>query len=87
MPPVSRRIFCDASASTGKSAAALAAIDPQRVAPGGAMQRQGARLSGDERHSLVLFLAGRAPDSPTLDAAAGRCRNTEPFRLRELQPS
>jgi polyvinyl alcohol dehydrogenase (cytochrome) len=57
------------------------------LAPGGAMQRQGARLSGEERRSLVIFLTGRAPEGLPTDAAAGRCPNPEPFSVRGSQPS
>ena len=51
------------------------------------MQRQGARLSGDERRSVVLFLTGRAADRPATESGAGFCAKVEPFSVEASRPS
>lgn len=82
----------DGSATTrAPSAENLGQRSPQSIvaalAPGGAMQRQGARLSAGERQAVVLFLTGRAPEGAATGPAVGLCARAELFSPDRSQPS
>jgi polyvinyl alcohol dehydrogenase (cytochrome) len=45
----------------------------------GAMRTQGARLTGEERHALAVYVTGKAFGGDPTGAATGRCALPEPF--------